>query len=112
MWGHQVAERSMVTKDYNHRQAMQTLLSIETDMTRGDGDDINYEDVYHYKARHLERGEKYQPETETSHYWSRLDHERFLARQTPLRGKSNSPAMTPLIVLKIIGNQQPSTLPS
>ncbi len=83
VWGlslrHQVVERSVVTKDYNHRQAMQTLQSIETDMTRGEGEDINYGDVYHYKPRHLERGEKYQPETETAHFWSRLDHERFLA---------------------------------
>ncbi|MTC76382.1 type VI secretion system tip protein VgrG [Providencia sp. wls1919] len=116
VWGlslrHQVVERSVVTKDYNHRQAMQTLLSIETDMTRGDGDDINYGDVYHYKARHLERGEKYQPETETAHFWSRLDHERFLARQTLLRGKSNSPRLTPLMIFKVIDSQLPSTLPT
>ncbi|HHR6028171.1 TPA: DUF2345 domain-containing protein [Providencia alcalifaciens] len=109
---HQVVERSVTTKDYNHRQAMQTLQSIETDMTRGEGDDINYGDVYYYKPRHLERGEKYQPETETAHFWSRLDHERFLARQTQLHGKSNSPALTPLLVLKITDNQHPSTLPS
>ncbi|EML1934957.1 DUF2345 domain-containing protein [Providencia vermicola] len=116
VWGlslrHQVVERSVTTKDYNHRQAMQTLQSIETDMTRGNGDDINYGDVYHYQARHLERGEKYQPETETAHFWSRLDHERFLARQTQLHGKSNSPMLTPLLVLKITDNQLPSTLPS
>ncbi|HHR6031233.1 TPA: DUF2345 domain-containing protein [Providencia alcalifaciens] len=116
VWGlslrHQVVERSVVTKDYNHRQAMQTLLSIETDMTRTDGDDINYGDVYHYKARHLERGEKYQPATETAHFWSRLDHERFLARQTLLRGKSNSPRLTPLMIFKVIDSQLPSTLPT
>lgn len=116
VWGlslrHQVAEHSVTTKDYNHRQATQTLLSIETDMTRGDGDDINYGDVYHYKARHLERGEKYQPETETAHFWSRLDHERFLARQTLLRGKSNSPRLTPLMIFKDIDSQLPSTLPT
>ncbi|WP_272690369.1 type VI secretion system Vgr family protein [Providencia sp. PROV152] len=109
---HQVVERSVTTKDYNHRQAMQTLQSIETDMTRGEGDDINYGDVYHYKPRHLERGEKYQPETETAHFWSRLDHERFLARQTLLRGKSNSPRLTPLMIFKVIDSQLPSTLPT
>ncbi|EMB3080677.1 DUF2345 domain-containing protein [Providencia rettgeri] len=116
VWGlslrHQVVERSVTTKDYNHRQAMQTLQSIETDMTRGEGEDIHYGDVYHYKPRHLERGEKYQPETETAHFWSRLDHERFLVRQTQLHGKSNSPMLTPLLVLKITDNQLPSTLPS
>ncbi|APC13338.1 MULTISPECIES: DUF2345 domain-containing protein [Providencia] len=116
VWGlslrHQVVERSVTTKDYNHHQAMQTLQSIETDMTRGEGEDIHYGDVYHYKPRHLERGEKYQPETETAHFWSRLDHERFLVRQTQLHGKSNSPMLTPLLVLKITDNQLPSTLPS
>ncbi|HEQ1858340.1 TPA: type VI secretion system tip protein VgrG [Providencia alcalifaciens] len=116
VWGlslrHQVVERSIVTKDYNHRQALLTLQSIETDMTRGEGDDIHYGDVYHYKPRHLERGEKYQPETETAHFWSRLDHERFLARQTLLRGKSNSPRLTPLMIFKVIDSQLPSTLPT
>lgn len=116
VWGlslrHQVVERSVTTKDYNHRQAMQILQSIETDMTRGDGDDINYGDVYHYQARHLERGDKYQPEVESAHFWARLDHERFLASQTMLRGKSNSPALTPLMILKITDSQLPSTLPT
>lgn len=50
--------------------------------------------------------------TETAHFWSRLDHERFLVRQTQLYGKSNSPMLTPLLVLKITDNQLPSTLPS
>lgn len=116
VWGlslrHQVVEHSVTTKDYNHRQSTQILQSIETDMTRGDGDDINYGDVYHYQARHLERGDKYQPEVESAHFWARLDHERFLARQTVLRGKSNSPALTPLMILKITGSQLASTLPT
>lgn len=116
VWGlslrHQVVEHSVTTKDYNHRQSTQILQSIETDMTRGDGDDINYGDVYHYQARHLERGDKYQPEAESAHFWARLDHERFLARQTVLRGKSNSPALTPLMILKITGSQLASTLPT
>lgn len=116
VWGlslrHQVVERSVTTKDYNHRQATQILQSVETDMTRGDGDDINYGDVYHYKARHLERGDKYQPEVESAHFWARLDHERFLASQTVLRGKSNAPALTPLMILKITDSQLPSTLPT
>lgn len=116
VWGlslrHQVIEHSVTTKDYNHRQATQILQSVETDMTRGDGDDINYGDVYHYQARHLERGDKYQPEVESAHFWARLDHERFLASQTMLRGKSNSPALTPLMILKITENQLPLALPT
>lgn len=116
VWGlslrHQVVERSVTTKDYNHRQANQILQSVETDMTRNDGDDINYGDVYHYQGRHLERGDKYQPEVESAHFWARLDHERFLARQTVLRGKSNSPALTPLMILSISDNPLSSTLPT
>lgn len=116
VWGlslrHQVIERSVTTNDYNHRQATQVLQSIETDMTRGDGDDINYGDVYHYQPRHLERGDKYQPEIESGHFWAQLDHERFLTRQIRLRGKSNSPRLTPLMVFKVIDSQLPSTLPS
>ncbi|EKT58119.1 DUF2345 domain-containing protein [Providencia burhodogranariea] len=116
VWGlslrHQVVEKSVTTGDYNHREAMQILLSAETDITHGDRDNINYGEVYHYRARHLERGNKYQPEVESGHFWARLDHERFLSRQIQLRGKSNAVALTPLMVLRIVDNNVPSTLPT
>ncbi|WP_413496457.1 type VI secretion system Vgr family protein, partial [Morganella psychrotolerans] len=109
---HQVVEKSVTTKDYNHRQAQQPLESAETDITRGDNDEINYGDVYHYRARHLERGDRYKPETESAHFWAKLDHERFSAKQTLLRGKSNAAALTPLMVLRISDNHLPSVLPA
>lgn len=116
VWGlslrHQVVEKSVTTKDYNHRQATQILQSVETDMTRGEGETINYGNVYHYQARHLTRGDKYQPEVESAHFWSKLDHERFLAGQTILRGKSNASPLVPLMVLSITDNQLPATLPT
>ncbi|MBN6350304.1 type VI secretion system tip protein VgrG [Providencia alcalifaciens] len=116
VWGlslrHQVVENSVFAKDYNHRLAEDTLISAVADMTRGDGEKTNYGDVYHYKGRHLTRGDKIRPETETANFWARLDHERFLARQTLLRGESSAADLTPLLVLSIQDNPLSSTLPS
>ncbi|EMI2316782.1 type VI secretion system tip protein VgrG [Providencia rettgeri] len=116
VWGlslrHQVVENTVFAKDYNHRLAEDTLISAVADMTRGDGEKINYGDVYHYKGRHLTRGDKIRPETETANFWARLDHERFLARQTLLRGESSAADLTPLLVLSIQDNPLSSTLPS
>ncbi|WP_265498086.1 type VI secretion system Vgr family protein [Providencia rustigianii] len=116
VWGlslrHQVVENSVFAKDYNHRLAEDTLISAVADMTRGDGEKTNYGDVYHYKGRHLTRGDKIHPETETANFWARLDHERFLARQTLLRGESSAAELTPLLVLSIQDNPLSSTLPS
>ncbi|MGV2934737.1 type VI secretion system Vgr family protein [Providencia sp. AGC89] len=109
---HQVVENTVFAKDYNHRLAEDTLISAVADMTRGDGEKINYGDVYHYKGRHLTRGDKIRPETETANFWARLDHERFLARQTLLRGESSAADLTPLLVLSIQDNPLSSTLPS
>ncbi|SUC35945.1 Uncharacterized protein conserved in bacteria [Providencia rustigianii] len=116
VWGlslrHQVVESSVFAKDYNYRLAEDTLISAVADMTRGDGEKTNYGDVYHYKGRHLTRGDKIHPETETANFWARLDHERFLARQTLLRGESSAADLTPLLVLSIQDNPLSSTLPS
>lgn len=116
VWGlslrHQVVENNVFAKDYNHRLAEDTLISAVADMTRGDGQEINYGDVYHYQARHLTRGDKLHPETETANFWARLDHERFLTRQTLLRGESSAADLMPLLVLSIKDNSLTSTLPS
>ncbi|WP_157091987.1 type VI secretion system Vgr family protein, partial [Proteus myxofaciens] len=116
VWGlslrHQVVENSVFAKDYNPRLAEDTLISAVADMTRGEGEDTNYGDVYHYRARHLTRGDTLHPEPETANFWARLDHERFLTEQTRLRGESNAPELTPLLVLKITDNPLSSTLPA
>lgn len=116
VWGlslrHQVVESTVFAKDYNHRLAEDTLISAVADMTRGDGEKTNYGDVYHYKGRHLTRGDKIRPETETANFWARVDHERFLARQTLLRGESSAADLTPLLVLNIQDNPLISTLPA
>ncbi len=51
-------------------------------MTRGNGEGLTYGEVYYYKLRHRERGDKIDPQTETANFYARLDHERFLAHQT------------------------------
>ncbi|NLY13377.1 MAG: type VI secretion system tip protein VgrG [Gammaproteobacteria bacterium] len=116
IWGlslrHQVVENSVQVKDYNYRQAQDLLLTARTDMTRGDGEEQNYGDVYHYQARHLTQGDKLNPEAETANFWARLDHERFLARQTRLRATSNDPSLSPGQVLTINDSRVPSSLPS
>lgn len=116
VWGlalrHQVVENSVFTKDYNPFLADDTLVSAVADRSYGEYETLSYGDVYHYKARHLTRGDKIQPEPETANFWARLDHERFLARQTLLQGQTTAPDVVPLMVLEITDNSLISTLPT
>lgn len=114
VWGLNVAnnvvEGNVTTKDYNHREAQNLLQSAPADMTRGEGDYINYGEVYHYLPRHPERGDNTDPAPETANFWARLDHERFLARQTIITGKSTDATLVPAQVLTIT-DSLPPTLP-
>lgn len=116
VWGlsvrHQVVEGQVETRDYNHRCAQDPLISFKADMTRGEGEDIHYGEVYHYRARHLIQGDRRTPEAESANFWARLDHERFLTQQTLLRGVSNAAALAPLTVLTIRESQLPPTRPT
>jgi len=115
VWGlnvtHNVVEASVTARDYNHRDARSVLQSAPADMTRGDGEGRTYGEVYHYKLRHLERGEKIDPQAETANFYARLDHERFLADQTRITGVSNDAALAPAQVLTIT-DSLPPTLPA
>ncbi|WP_285128864.1 type VI secretion system Vgr family protein [Leclercia adecarboxylata] len=115
IWGldvtHNVVEANVTTRDYNHRDAQSVLQSSPADMTRGDGEGKSYGEVYHYKLRHLERGEKIDPLAETANFYARLDHERFLADQTRITGVSNDAALAPAQVLTIT-DSLPPTLPA
>ncbi|EKY3200083.1 type VI secretion system tip protein VgrG [Cronobacter turicensis] len=115
VWGvnvrHNVVERSVTASDYNHRQAQKVLLSAPADMTRGDGEGVTYGDVYHYRPRHLERGDKIDPAAETGNFWARLEHERFLSRQTSISGSSTDATLAPAQVLTITETTIPPTLP-
>lgn len=108
---HNVVERSVTASDYNHREAQNILTSVPADMTQGDGDGITYGDVYHYRPRHLERGDKITPATETGNFWARLEHERFLSAQTTVTGSSTDHTLGPAQVLSITETAIPPTLP-
>ena len=115
VWGlhvwHNVVERSVTASDYNHREAQNILMSVPADMTRGDGEGNTYGDVYHYRPRHLERGDKITPTAETGNFWARLEHERFLSTQTTVTGSSTDHTLSPAQVLTITEMAIPPTLP-
>lgn len=108
---HNVVERSVTASDYNHREAQNILTSVPADMTRGDGEGNTYGDVYHYRPRHLERGDKINPAAETGNFWARLEHERFLSNQTTITGSSTDHTLGPAQVLTISETAIPPTLP-
>ncbi|HDS2561286.1 TPA: type VI secretion system tip protein VgrG [Klebsiella aerogenes] len=115
VWGiyvqHNVVARSVTASDYNHREAQNVLMSVPADMTRGDGEGNTYGDVYHYRPRHLERGDKITPAAETGNFWARLEHERFLSTQTTVTGSSTDHTLGPAQVLTITETAVPPTLP-
>ena len=115
VWGvnvqQNVVERSVTASDYNHREAQNILTSVPADMTRGDGEGNTYGDVYHYRPRHLERGDKITPVAETGNFWARLEHERFLSTQTTVTGSSTDHTLGPAQVLTITEMAIPPTLP-
>ncbi|KMH08019.1 ImpA family type VI secretion-associated protein, partial [Klebsiella variicola] len=115
IWGlnitHNVVEANVTTRDYNPRDAQSVLQSATADMTRGNGEGITYGEVYHYKLRHLERGDKIDPQTETANFYARLDHERFLAHQTLITASSTAAWLAPAQVLTVT-DSLPSTLPA
>ena len=108
---HNVVERSVIASDYNHREAQNVLMSVPADMTRGDGEGNTYGDVYHYRPRHLERGDKITPTAETGNFWARLEHERYLSTQTTVTGSSTDHTLGPAQVLTITETAIPPTLP-
>ena len=115
VWGlniaHHVVEANVTTRDYNYRQAQNVLQSATADMTQGEGDGINYGEVYHYKLRHLDNGDKIDSQAETANFYARLDHERFLAQQTLITGNSTDATLAPAQVMTIT-DSLPPTLPT
>lgn len=116
VWGvsvqHNVVQANVTTKDYNHREAQKILQSGRTDMTRGESEGVTYGDVYHYKPRHLDTGDKIDPTAETANFLARLDHERFLSAQTTIVGLGNDATLSPGQVLTITETVIVPTLPT
>lgn len=116
VWGinvwHNVVESAVTASDYNHREAQKVLTSAPADMTRGDGEGNTYGDVYHYRPRHLDSGDKITPTAETGNFWARMEHERFLSTQTTVTGSSTDGTLSPAQVLTITETVLAPTLPS
>ncbi len=109
---HNVVVSSVMANDYNHREAQKVLKSAPADMTRGEGEGVTYGEVYHYRPRHLESGDKFQPAAESGNFWARLEHERFLSGQTLVTGNSTDATLSPAQVLTITETAIPPTLPA
>ncbi|MFJ3459686.1 type VI secretion system Vgr family protein, partial [Scandinavium goeteborgense] len=107
-----VAQASVTAGDYNHREAQQVLLTAPADATNGEGAGTTYGDVYHYRAGHLESGDKSDPAMETGNFRARIEHERFLAEQTLVSGASTDATLSPGQVLTITETALIPTLPS
>ena len=105
-------QASVTAGDYNHRQAQKILFSAQTDMTYGEGDGVTYGDVYHYRPRHLETGDKVSPSPETGNFWARLEHERYLSSQATITGLSTDVSLSPAQVLNITESTSVPTLPA
>ncbi|EKM0533797.1 type VI secretion system tip protein VgrG, partial [Cronobacter turicensis] len=56
-------------------------------------------------------GDKIDPAAETGNFWARLEHERFLSRQTGISGSSTDATLAPAQVLTITETAIPPTLP-
>jgi len=116
VWGvhvqHNVVESGVTARDYNHREAQRVLTSAPADMTRGDGEGVTYGEVYHYRPRHLESGDKIDPSAETANFWARMEHERFLSTQTTVTGSSTDATLSPAQVLTITQQTLLPTLPT
>ncbi|MFG6656551.1 type VI secretion system Vgr family protein [Scandinavium sp. M-37] len=116
VWGlnvrQDVAQASVTAGDYNHRDAQKVLLTAPADATDGEGAGTTYGEVYHYRAGHLESGDKFAPATETGNFRARIEHERFLAEQTQVSGASTDATLSPGQVLTITGTRLIPTLPS
>ena len=105
-------QASVTAGDYNHRQAQKILFSAQADMTYGEGGGVTYGDVYHYRPRHLETGDKVSPAPETGNYWARLEHERYLSSQATITGLSTDVSLSPAQVLNITESAPVPTLPA
>ncbi|WP_445493465.1 type VI secretion system Vgr family protein [Photorhabdus sp. SF281] len=109
VWGmetaHQVVAGKVVTRDYDYRDALpQYGMDAEVDVTRGD--ETLYGEAYHYRDNNYRvLGNRYDldPAVESGVFYSRLQHERYLNRQTQLRGLTTSATLLPGQELKVRG---------
>jgi type VI secretion system secreted protein VgrG len=104
---HQVVEKNINFRAYNHRDA-QAWLSGEVDHTRGDK--TTYGEAYHYAEPYTVLGGALDLDedlhSESGFFYARLRHERYLNDQTRLSGISSSATLALGQVLEIAGAPQ------
>ena len=107
-----VVQATVTTNDYNHREAQKVLLSTPVDASNDGLEGTAYGDVYHYRARHLEIGDKFEPSPETGNHLARLEHERFLSTRVIITGQSTDNSLSVAQVLTITETAPIPTLPT
>lgn len=93
-----VVSGSVVTRDYNYREALKPQDSAESICSK---EGITTGETYHYAEPFLTAGDAESPETGS--YFARLRHERILNAQYCVSGHSSSPYLTPGQVLETDG---------
>ncbi|EFJ5390468.1 TPA: type VI secretion system Vgr family protein, partial [Escherichia coli] len=93
-----VVSGSVVTRDYNYREALKPQDSAESIFSK---EGITTGETYHYAEPFLTAGDAESPETGA--YFARLRHERILNAQYCVSGHSSSPYLTPGQVLEADG---------
>ncbi|EFG1804669.1 type VI secretion system Vgr family protein [Escherichia coli] len=93
-----VVSGSVVTRDYNYREALKPQDSAESIFSK---EGITTGETYHYAEPFLTAGDAESPETGA--YFARLRHERILNAQYRVSGHSSSPYLTPGQVLEADG---------
>ncbi|WP_096982504.1 type VI secretion system tip protein VgrG [Escherichia coli] len=96
-----VVSGSVVTRDYNYREALKPQDSAESIFSK---EGITTGETYHYAEPFLTAGDAESPETGA--YFARLRHERILNAQYRVSGHSSSPYLTPGQVLETDGTLQ------
>lgn len=99
---HNVVSGGVVTRDYNYRQPMSPLESIQS--LNGEAGGITGE-VYHYAEPFLSDGDNDSPETGA--FYARLRHERLLNGRHTISGCANSPRLLPGQVVETDGDLPP-----
>ncbi len=101
---HQVVERHVNIRAYDHRNA-NAWLDGDIDQTRGAKG--TYGEAYHYAEPYTVLGDRYDQDedlqTDSGHSYARLRHQRYLNDQTRLSGVSSSATLAPGQVLNISG---------
>lgn len=93
-----VVSGSVVTRDYNYREALTPQDSVESIFSK---EGITTGETYHYAEPFLSAGDT--ESTESGAYFARLRHERILNAQYRVSGHSSSPHLAPGQVLETDG---------